>query len=346
MSDIKLSSCLPNPLGKAGFLIGWEPAFLGNCLTSLANLVVWSLRTGIPVLYPHIEDHREIFADSSRSRAIFDATGSVDHSALWAFNTAINPVFEGYFPGYTGRTVTTDYSRLPLFKDASGTVLFLPYHYLMSIRDWSENEMEAHVSAFCRQGNGLVLPGAYWNQYMDMGEAATYGPALREHIGALKPDGCVVRRTHMTAHPAYLKIAIHIRQSDYRNWEGGAYYYEIDDYVAVMRHINRTLSTTPHVFYVFSEMKWTAAQFGSLPAIYEASHFVDDFVTMGRCDYVVGPPSTFATWSAFLGGAKRIIITMPRIAALSDTQSLLEFARDIPFPTGAYLPGDPLARPL
>jgi Glycosyl transferase family 11 len=343
---MKLNSCWPNPLGKVGFLMGWEPAFLGNCLTSLANLVVWSLRTTVPILYPHIEDHRGIFADQSRSRAIFDPAGVVDQNALWAFNAVINPIFDGYFPGYAGRTVSTDYAELASFQDACGTVLFLPYHYVMNIRDWSENEMEARTAAFCARGNGLVLPGAYWNQYMDMREAAAYGPVLREHIGALKPDGCAARRNHMAAHLGHLKIAIHIRQSDYSNWSGGAYYYGLHDYLAIMRHIDRTLASVPHIFYVFSEIKWSADDFAGLPVLYEASDFLDDFVSMGQCDHIVGPPSTFASWSAFLGGAKRIIITRPRIAALPETRSLLDFAVTVPFPTGAYLPGDPQARPL
>jgi hypothetical protein len=343
---MKLNSCRPNPLGKLGFLMGWEPAFLGNCLTSLANLVVWSLRTGVPILYPHIEDHRAVFADQTRSRAIFDPAGIIDQSSLWRFNSTVNSIFDGYYPGYTSRTVTTDYADLAEFQDARGTVLFLPYHHVMTIRDWSENDMEAQAAAFCACGNGLILPGAYWNQYMDMREAAAYGPALRQHIGALKSDGCAARKGHMTSHPGHLKIAVHIRQSDSKNWHGGAYYYEIDDYLEIMRHIDRSLHSVPHTFYIFSEMKWNAENFVGLPVFYEASHFLDDFATMGQCDYIVGPPSTFATWSAFLGRAKRIIMTKPRIAELPATRSLLEFAVDIPFPTGAYLPGDPQAGPL
>ena len=343
---MKLNSCRPNPLGQIGFLMGWEPAFLGNCLTSLANLVVWSLRTGVPILYPHIEDHRGVFADQSRSRAIFDPAGVLDQSALMTFNSTINSIFDGYYPGYTARTVTTDYAELAGFQDACGTVLFLPYRHTMSICDWSEDDMEAQTAAFCARGNGLVLPGAYWNQYIDMREVAAYGPVLRKHIGALRSDGCAARREHMAARSGHLKIAVHIRQGDYRNWHGGNYYYAIENYLAIMRHIDRTMNSVPFTFYIFSEVKWGRDDFAGLPVCCEASNFLDDFVAMGRCDYVVGPPSTFATWSAFLGGAKRIITTKPLIAALPETHSLLDLGVDIPFPTGAYLPGDPQARPL
>ena len=342
----KPGSCLPNPFGSVPFILGWEGAFLGNCLSSLANTVVFSIRTGIPAIYPNIDAHRGVFQDPDISRSVFDPQGLLDVDTTANLVESVNRHFEEYYPGYARRVVTTDFSELPDFAKSSGVVLFLPYHHLMEIRDWSENDMEARAANFCRQGNGLVLPGAFWNQYTDMREAAAYGPALRAHIGAIKSDGCAERAEHMKQHSGSLKIAIHIRQSDSRNWQGGAYYYEIEDYLAVIKHLHHSLWGRDHVFYVFSEMRWSESDFAGLPVFYRQSEFIDDFVTMGRCDYLVGPPSTFATWSAFLGGAKRIIITKPRIAALPETSSLIDFAISIPFPTGGYLPGDPTSRPV
>lgn len=342
----KPKSCLPNPFGTTPFLFGWEGAFLGNCLSSLANTVVFSLRNNIPVIYPNIDAHREIFADPGRSRSIYDPENRLESEKISTFKTLIDGYFEDYYPGFERRVITTDFAELSGFPHATGVSLFLPYHYLMHIRDWSDDDMERRAAAFCRLGNGLILPGAFWNQYTDMREAAPYGEALRIHLGQLREDQCVERAQHMQAHAGHVKIGIHIRQSDSRNWHGGAYFYEIEDYRSIMRHLHQSLAGRDHVFYIFSEIQWSDGDFAGLPAFYRRAAFLDDFVTMGRCDYVVGPPSTFATWSSFLGGAKRIIMTKPRIAALAETVSLIDFGVDIPFPTGGYLPGDPAGRPV
>ncbi len=343
---MKFKSCRPNPLGRRGFIWGWEKAFLGNCLSSFANLVAFSIRTGVPAIYPQVDDYQDVFRETGRMRRIFDPSRALNTDLIDEFSKEVDELFDGYYSGYVTKTVSTPFHELPNFPDAQGLLLFLPHYELGIIRDWSDNGMEANAARFCSSGNGLIYPSAYWNQYTDMRMAAVYGPILRQHLGPLRDDGALARVAHMEAHANCLKIGIHIRQSDTRNWHGGAYYYEIDTYKYIMRHIHDSLGLRPHVFYVFSEMQWSAGDFEGLPVFYEKTHFNDDFVSMGTCDYVVGPPSTFATWSAFMGGAKRVIVTAERLSEIANGSSLLDHAVEIPFPTGSYLPGDPQARPI
>ncbi|MDD2878780.1 MAG: hypothetical protein PHZ23_16305, partial [Acidiphilium sp.] len=74
--------------------------------------------------------------------------------------------------------------------------------------------------------------------------------------------------------------------------------------------------------------------------------FEDDFSALAKCDYVVGPPSTFGTWSAFLGRGKRIILTKERIRNPDFWSPILEQSVNITYPTGAYIPGDSCASPI
>ncbi len=52
-------------IGANGLVIRWEPALLGNALSSLANLFVFSRRTGVSAVYPYIDTDAELFQRGS-----------------------------------------------------------------------------------------------------------------------------------------------------------------------------------------------------------------------------------------------------------------------------------------
>jgi hypothetical protein len=113
-----------------------------------------------------------------------------------------------------------------------------------------------------------------------------------------------------------------------------------------MRRIHADLAGRPHHFCLCSDSLIDTAELQGLPIWYERGALEDDFVALSKCHYVVGPPSTFGTWSAFLGGAKRVVLTPERMANVSALPPILETAVEIIYPTGGYLPGDPAMGPI
>jgi len=334
---MKPKSSLPNPFVNKPFILGFEPAYLGNCLSSLANLIVFSIRNNVPIIYPDINKYNSIFLNQNKNHHIFDPLGLLDETFALTFSSMARP--------FISDAVSTQYEELDSFR-CQGLTLFLPNDPIQKIRDWTDNGMEGNVATFCAQGNGLIMPRVFWNQYTDMRTAAIYARALREHLGELRPDSVANRSTHMMDHNNHLRIGIHIRRSDSRYWYGGAYFFSIEDYVRVIKSLHSSLHFTPHIFYIFASERIDPSAFEDLPIFYTEAEFQDDFIAMGTCDYIVGPPSTFATWSAFLNGAKRLILTRERIDNIDKIQSILDLAVNIPFPTGGYLPGDLRASPV
>ena len=99
----------------------------------------------------------------------------------------------------------------------------------------------------------------------------------------------------------FAKVAIHIRRGDYKTWEGGKYYYEDEDYRRFMEQM-RTLVLNELgkecVFYIFTNDKVGIG--GEGITLSDSPWYVDQFV-MSRCDYIIGPPSTFSLWASYTG---------------------------------------------
>ncbi len=99
----------------------------------------------------------------------------------------------------------------------------------------------------------------------------------------------------------YVRVAIHIRRGDYKTWEGGRYYYEDKDYlrfITRMRQLVKDELGKDSLFYLFTNDQVYLEGLGI--TVSDNPWYIDQFV-MSRCDYIIGPPSTFSLWASYTG---------------------------------------------
>src|SRR5687767_9052154 len=101
-----------------------------------------------------------------------------------------------------------------------------------------------------------------------------------------------------------LLIGVHIRRGDYIKFNNGTWYYEIADYHRKMKEIAAMseFSGKKLGFVVCSnepDTKFTTEQ--QFDIFFEPRHFIEDLYLLSRCDYIIGPPSTFSMWASFYG---------------------------------------------
>ncbi len=336
-------SKIPNPLGLQGFVLGWEAALLGNRLSSFANIFALAQRTGIPAGYPQILASGNLFEMPERRFYLHGDLTPEQFTALDGLAAFLEDACGKGYDDYNRRFMTVSLPDLHHLQAESGIIVFC--HYRGEFQDLAA--VEEPVKNFCARGNGIILPGAYWHQYLDMRPLRSTGEALRQKLRISRADRVTVRASAMRdAGEKTLRIGVHIRRGDYRDWIGGKYFFDVAQYAALMRRIHADLAGRPHHFCLCSDSLIDTAELQGLPIWYERGALEDDFVALSKCHYVVGPPSTFGTWSAFLGGAKRVVLTPERMANVSALPPILETAVEIIYPTGGYLPGDPAMGPI
>lgn len=108
-----------------------------------------------------------------------------------------------------------------------------------------------------------------------------------------------------TFSPKQFKVAIHIRRTDYKTHLDGQYYFEIEDYKNVIRKIEKKFSQKKLVFIICSDEPRSLSEFADIQNEVILSPFLEDFVVdlflISECDLIVGPPSSFTQFAAWIG---------------------------------------------
>ncbi|HWA27694.1 MAG TPA: hypothetical protein VG734_18705 [Lacunisphaera sp.] len=104
-----------------------------------------------------------------------------------------------------------------------------------------------------------------------------------------------------------LVVGVQIRQSDYRTWNQGRFYFPTSRYVAWIRQLLALHAGRRVAVVVASEEAQDPALFAGLPvhfatgAVNAGGHWFESWVELSLCDLVLGPPSTFSATAAWLG---------------------------------------------
>ncbi len=103
---------------------------------------------------------------------------------------------------------------------------------------------------------------------------------------------------------ADIVIGVHIRHGDYKTFRNGSYYYTLEEYHQFMLRLQQLYPQQRVSFFIssnesFSTDIFTGCQcyrFGKMP-----SGDILDLYTLSRCDYILGPWSTYSRWASFIG---------------------------------------------
>ncbi len=109
-----------------------------------------------------------------------------------------------------------------------------------------------------------------------------------------------------------LVIGVHIRRGDYKAFEGGKYYYDVDIYLTVMKKVELFFSPRQVTFIICSNERQDISNFDGFDVVLGGHHLVTDLYTFAACDYLIGPPSTYTMWASFYGNIPLCMIEEPQ----------------------------------
>ncbi len=98
-----------------------------------------------------------------------------------------------------------------------------------------------------------------------------------------------------------------IRQSDYRHWYDGAFYFSQSDYQWWIRQLLEIYADRRVAVIIASDERQDASVFAQPPCYFatgsvnKGGHWFESFVQLSMCDFILSPPSTFSAVAAFTG---------------------------------------------
>lgn len=100
-----------------------------------------------------------------------------------------------------------------------------------------------------------------------------------------------------------LLIGVHIRRGDYEKFEGGKWFYSPEQYLAKMKEVAclEKFRSKRIAFVICSNENVSLFNTEKFSVFIDERHFVEDAYLLSKCDYIIGPPSTFTIWASFFG---------------------------------------------
>jgi len=123
------------------------------------------------------------------------------------------------------------------------------------------------------------------------------------------PKKQVVRNVHQLLaqkQEGALLVGVHIRQGDYKYFEGGKYFYENKIYASKMKEFVALHKNQKVQFIICSNAPKSSEAFQGLDVLDSLGGFAEDLYALSQCDYIMGPPSTFSAWASFYGNVPRL----------------------------------------
>lgn len=96
-------------------------------------------------------------------------------------------------------------------------------------------------------------------------------------------------------------IGVHIRRGDYKNFMEGRYYFEHHVYATLMHRTKALFPERKVRFLICSNEPVPTEVFQGLDYRLGNNHLVEDMYSLARCDYLLGPASTYTMWASFYG---------------------------------------------
>ncbi len=117
-------------------------------------------------------------------------------------------------------------------------------------------------------------------------------------------------------------VGVHIRKGDYKDFMDGKYYFENNIYAKRMKEIELIFAEKGKNihFLICSNETINQDDFKGFNTHFSKDHFIVDLYSLAKCDYIIGPLSTFSRWASFYGN-----VPLLHIEKEKSIKNLVEF---------------------
>ena len=174
----------------------------------------------------------------------------------------------------------------------------LPFVHVCRLTDTETCALDADFAALARRKVVFVCG---W-QFRKPGGLKENAPALRDYFRPSEASRQAIQQTVQAARQgADLLLGVHLRQGDYRDYNGGRYFFTSAQYAACLAQAAALFAPQKVAFLLCSNEHQDAALFAGLSVTVAQGSALEDMYALAECDYLLGPPSTFTWWASFYG---------------------------------------------
>lgn len=122
-------------------------------------------------------------------------------------------------------------------------------------------------------------------------------------------------------------VGVHIRRGDYKYYGNGQFFYSNSEYKNFMDQVRRLLGQETLFFLASNESIYKEDFSDFNIANLNNSKPVEDMYSLSKCDYIIGPYSSFSAWASFYGEVPYCMLERRKEISLSDFSVVDSFNR-------------------
>lgn len=254
---------------------------LGNNLFIFAHFIGFSKEHKIKILNPAFIDGVKYFGTLNRN-----FWGSYPYKNNYVHNISIRQ-FLYKLINLASRILT----RLNISNKLIGTVDIGWENYLDIESDaFLKKHEKSHIllaSGWKFRANNYVQK--YKNEILDFFQPLPYHQKnITDFISKARVD-------------CNLLIGVHIRYGDYRHMWNGSHFFSLEEFKNVMENLIDIFPQKKIRFILCSNEQLDYNIFRQLDFIQAPGHELEDMYILSKCDYIIGPHSSYSLWASYYG---------------------------------------------
>jgi hypothetical protein len=264
---------------KNTIVVAHSPGRMGNILVQLAHIAAFCIEYDVDLYAPTIADIGTVFARN------YGSLGKLYPSQMETSSNRSTVHLEIKVIRKLRRLLVRKQTLAQTYGDLLGVV------NLAGNKDTIDLE-SSEFASFIRRNCFTVLNG--W-RFRAPNLLLKHASEIKE-IFKFKAEYFLATEKIFKPLQANSKVGVHIRLGDYRQTN---YYYALESYIQLMQSAQLALNTSE--FVVCSDEDIQSQIPNSLNCVFPKSTPIVDLLCLSKCDYIIGPPSTFSGWAAFIG---------------------------------------------
>jgi glycosyl transferase family 11 len=273
------------------FLIAFRCGRLANRLVLFANFIAFAEEHGCRVMNFTFHSYAHLF-DTTRRDIYCQYPAPTQKSWLDSIPTVAEGIRRTRLFYHAVRAASRLNESLPIFGRST-----------ITLRESKGKEITLldgpEVQAQINEARTVFVYG--WN-FRAPGCAQRHVEKIRSYFKPLEThERSINQVVACLRQHADILVGVHIRRGDYRGWKGGKYFFSVSRYANWMRELAEQFPGRKVSFLICSNEPRHAEEFPGLSVGFGTDVPVQDLYALAKCDYIVGPSSTFSQWASFYG---------------------------------------------
>ena len=250
-----------------------KPGQMCNRLWSYSFFIAYGLKYNINIYIPNLKEYESLFENLNQFENIkFSLSENRRTEKLIRFAVQFIYQFNKLKIGFLLRIFNIFFPDRNFLNES-----YFSKNRIIFINSWKHKKDYEAIVEFKPEIISLFTPGKQYREKADK-----LFPELKSMYDIL--------------------IGVHIRRGDYLNFHNGSYYFDDSVYCRYMNMLTSKQGTKKVGFFISTNEVIDPNTFKGLNIhSIDDSLGIEDLYALSKCDYIIGPPSTFSMWASFYG---------------------------------------------